>query len=151
MGVRAAAGGLRAAGGAAGAGMVAERYVDDDVSAYSGKRGRSTSGCLATLRAGAIDGVVVYHLDRLHRQPKELEEFFEVCEAAGVDERGDCERRHRSWRPGWAVPGPYPRCGGEEGERRQEPPDSAQARGAGGERRRFRVAAAARIGYEADK
>jgi hypothetical protein len=28
--------------------------------------------------------VVVWHLDRLHRQPRELEEFFEVVDAAGV-------------------------------------------------------------------
>jgi len=30
------------------------------------------------------DGTVVWHLDRLHRHPKELEEFFEVCDAAKV-------------------------------------------------------------------
>ena len=33
-----------------------------------------------------IDAVVVYDLDRLYRQPRELEEFFDVCEAAGVTE-----------------------------------------------------------------
>jgi DNA invertase Pin-like site-specific DNA recombinase len=27
---------------------------------------------------------VVWHLDRLQRQPKEREEFFDVCDAAGV-------------------------------------------------------------------
>jgi site-specific DNA recombinase len=31
-----------------------------------------------------VDAVIVYHLDRLHRRPKELEEFVEVCDAAKV-------------------------------------------------------------------
>jgi site-specific DNA recombinase len=39
---------------------------------------------LDDVRAGVIDAVVVWHLDRLHRQPRELEEFFEVVDAAGV-------------------------------------------------------------------
>jgi site-specific DNA recombinase len=33
---------------------------------------------------GRVNGVVVWHLDRLHRQPREPEEFFEVCDRAGV-------------------------------------------------------------------
>ena len=48
---------------------------------------------LDDLRTGTIDGVVVYHLDRLHRQPQELEEFFDVCKAAGVDRLGDGDGR----------------------------------------------------------
>jgi DNA invertase Pin-like site-specific DNA recombinase len=63
---------------------IADRYVDDDVSAYSGKPRPEYARMLDDLRRGAIDGVVVYHLDRLHRQPKELEEFFDVCKTAGV-------------------------------------------------------------------
>jgi DNA invertase Pin-like site-specific DNA recombinase len=63
---------------------VAERYVDDDVSAYSGRCGLRTGACWMTLRGGYLDAVVVWHADRLHRPPKELEEFFEVCTAAGV-------------------------------------------------------------------
>jgi len=39
---------------------------------------------LADIRDRRIDAVVVWHLDRLHRNPKELEEFFDVCDAAGV-------------------------------------------------------------------
>jgi site-specific DNA recombinase len=39
---------------------------------------------LADLADGVIDAVVVYDLDRLYRQPRELEEFFDMCEAAGV-------------------------------------------------------------------
>ena len=63
---------------------VAERYVDDDVSAYSGKPRPSYRRMLDDLRGGFLDAVVVWDLDRLHRQPRELEEFFDLCKAAGV-------------------------------------------------------------------
>ena len=65
---------------------VVESYVDDDVSAYSGKARPQYARMLDDLRTGSINAVLVYHLDRLHRQPKELEEFFEVCKEAGVDD-----------------------------------------------------------------
>jgi site-specific DNA recombinase len=39
---------------------------------------------LEDIRAGTLDAVVVWALDRLHRRPMELEEFFDVCEAAGL-------------------------------------------------------------------
>jgi site-specific DNA recombinase len=64
--------------------QVAERYCDDDFSAYSGKPRPEYQRMLADLKSRRIDGVVVWHLDRLHRSPKELEEFIEICDAAGV-------------------------------------------------------------------
>ena len=39
---------------------------------------------LADLADGTRDAVIVYNLDRLHRQPIELEEFVALCERAGV-------------------------------------------------------------------
>jgi site-specific DNA recombinase len=63
---------------------VIESYIDDDVSAYNGRHRPEYRRMLEDLRSGFIDAVVVWHLDRLHRQPKELEEFFEVCDSAGV-------------------------------------------------------------------
>lgn len=63
---------------------VGEVYVDDDVSAYSGKPRPAYQRMLADLADGHVDAVIVYHLDRLTRRPKELEEFVEVCDAAGV-------------------------------------------------------------------
>lgn len=63
---------------------IADTYVDDDISAYSGKRRPEYRRMLADMRAGAVDAVIVWHMDRLHRQPKELEEFFEVCDESGV-------------------------------------------------------------------
>ena len=53
-------------------------------SAYSGKHRPEYRRMLDDMRAGTVDAVVVWHLDRLHRQPRELEEFFEVCDGAGV-------------------------------------------------------------------
>lgn len=63
---------------------VADTYIDDDVSAYSGKHRPEYHRLLDDMRAGTVDAVVVWHLDRLHRHPRELEEFFEVCDTAGV-------------------------------------------------------------------
>jgi site-specific DNA recombinase len=39
---------------------------------------------LDDIATGHIDAVIVHDIDRLHRQPKELEEFLEVCERAGL-------------------------------------------------------------------
>lgn len=58
---------------------IAEEYVDNDISAYSGKRRPEYARMLDDLAGGQRDGVLVYHLDRLHRQPRELEEFLDLC------------------------------------------------------------------------
>lgn len=63
---------------------IADLYVDDDRSAYSGKVRPEYRRMLDDIAGGSVDAVVVWHLDRLHRQPRELEEFFEVCDAAGL-------------------------------------------------------------------
>ncbi|HVC40419.1 MAG TPA: recombinase family protein [Candidatus Saccharimonadales bacterium] len=65
---------------------IAEVYVDDDVSAYGGKHRPAYRRMLEDIRDRRVDAVVVWHLDRLHRHPRELEEFFEVCERAGVSQ-----------------------------------------------------------------
>ncbi|PFG38218.1 DNA invertase Pin-like site-specific DNA recombinase [Georgenia soli] len=65
--------------------IVAEEYIDNDQSAYNPRKKRPAyERMLADLRDGLRDGVVVYHLDRLHRRPIELERFVEVCERAGM-------------------------------------------------------------------
>jgi len=63
---------------------VAEVYSDNDLSAYSGKPRPAYKRMLADIASGSIDAVVCWHLDRLHRSPKELEHFFEVCDRAGL-------------------------------------------------------------------
>jgi DNA invertase Pin-like site-specific DNA recombinase len=63
---------------------VVETYVDNDISAYSGKLRPAYRRLLADLDDGSIQAVVVWHLDRLHRQPKELESFIELVEGKSV-------------------------------------------------------------------
>jgi DNA invertase Pin-like site-specific DNA recombinase len=63
---------------------VAQEYIDDDVSAFKGKPRPEYRRLLADIRRGARDAVIVWNLDRLHRQPKELEEFLEICDAANL-------------------------------------------------------------------
>ena len=63
---------------------IGDEYVDNDVSAYSGKPRREYARMLADLTSGARDAVIVYNLDRLHRRPVELEEFVTLCESSGV-------------------------------------------------------------------
>lgn len=60
-------------------------YVDNDLSAYSGKRRPEYERMLADLAEGVVDGVLVYHIDRLTRRPMELEHFHEVLQAARVE------------------------------------------------------------------
>lgn len=63
---------------------VAEEYVDNDLSAYSGKQRPGYERMLTDVADGLRDGVIVYHLDRLTRRPVELEAFVAVVDAAGV-------------------------------------------------------------------
>lgn len=63
---------------------VAEEYVDNDISAYSGKHRPAYARLLADVREGYRDAVVVYHVDRLTRRPIELEQFAATLDAAGV-------------------------------------------------------------------
>lgn len=63
---------------------VVEVFVDDDVSAYVPGRRPSYARLLDAIRAGWVDAVLMYDLDRLHRHPWELEEFFRTCDAAGL-------------------------------------------------------------------
>lgn len=64
---------------------VAEEYVDNDLSAYSGKKARPAyQRMLTDLAEGTRDAVVAYHVDRLTRRPIELEQFLETVTAAGV-------------------------------------------------------------------
>ncbi|MBO1752762.1 recombinase family protein [Actinotalea sp. BY-33] len=65
---------------------VAEEYVDDDSSAFSGKLRPAYERMVSDLADGRRDAVVVWHMDRLHRRPIEFEQFVEVCKRAGVED-----------------------------------------------------------------
>lgn len=60
-------------------------YVDNSVSAYSGKDRPEYTAMLAAIRAGRVDVVLAWHPDRLTRRLKDLVEYVDVTQAAGVD------------------------------------------------------------------
>jgi len=66
--------------------VIGQEYVDNDISAYSGKPRPAYARMIADVIGGLRDAVLVYNLDRLHRRPVELEEFVTLCEKAGVRE-----------------------------------------------------------------
>jgi site-specific DNA recombinase len=59
-------------------------YVDNDVSAYSGKRRPAWDELLADIAAGLISAVVCWHVDRLTRSPRELEEVIDLHDQRGI-------------------------------------------------------------------
>lgn len=60
---------------------VADVYEDNDISAYSRKVVRPAfERMLADLKAGDIDGIVVYDVDRFSRQPRDLERAIDIYE-----------------------------------------------------------------------
>jgi site-specific DNA recombinase len=63
---------------------VVGEHVDNDVSAYSGKMRPEYTALLRRLEAGGIDGVLAFHTDRLHRSPRELEQYIDLSEQHGV-------------------------------------------------------------------
>lgn len=60
---------------------VAEVYTDNDISAFSGKVRPAYQRMLDDLRAGRVRAVVAWHPDRLHRSPRELEDFVDLIDA----------------------------------------------------------------------
>ncbi|MFC8201314.1 recombinase family protein [Streptomyces sp. NPDC057298] len=63
---------------------VVEVYVDNDVSAFSGKLRKDYRRMLDDLEQGTATVVVAWHTDRLHRSPTELEAYIDLSERRGV-------------------------------------------------------------------
>ena len=63
---------------------VVEVLVDNDVSAYSGKRRPAYERLLEGLREKRYHAVIAWAPDRLHRSPKELEAFIDLVELVGA-------------------------------------------------------------------
>ncbi|WP_455834790.1 recombinase family protein [Pseudarthrobacter siccitolerans] len=63
---------------------VAHVFVDNDISAYSGKVRPQYRQLLEAIKSGAVTGVIAWHTDRLHRSPLELEEYIDASESQGV-------------------------------------------------------------------
>lgn len=66
---------------------VLDVYRDNDVSAYSGKPRPEYRAMLERMGRGGVDVVLCWHTDRLHRSPKELEEYIDVSERCKVATR----------------------------------------------------------------
>jgi len=64
--------------------LVVEVFTDNDLSAYSGKPRPRYRAMLQAIRAGRVDAVLAWHHDRLHRSPRELEEYIAACEPRSV-------------------------------------------------------------------
>jgi site-specific DNA recombinase len=66
-------------------GWVVERvFTDNDVSATSNRRRPEYEAMLEAIRAGDIDAVIVWDVDRLTRKPAELEVFIDLAERHGL-------------------------------------------------------------------
>lgn len=60
-------------------GWTAKKYEDNDLSAFKREVVRPDfERLLLDLAAGRIDGIVTYNLDRLARQPRDLERLLDV-------------------------------------------------------------------------
>jgi len=62
----------------------AAEYVDNSISAFSGKLRPRYRDMLAAVKAGDVSRIVVWHLDRLYRQPRELEDIVDLADAGRV-------------------------------------------------------------------
>ena len=63
---------------------IVAQHTDNDVSAYSGKPRPGYVAMLDSIRRGEVDAVLAWHEDRLHRAPRELEDYIDACEPRGV-------------------------------------------------------------------
>lgn len=54
-------------------------HSDNDVSAYSGRRRPGYEALLEDVRSGRVQAVLAWHEDRLHRSPRELEDYIDAC------------------------------------------------------------------------
>jgi site-specific DNA recombinase len=63
---------------------VAEVFVDNDVSAYAAKPRPGYERLIEGLKAERFSALVAWAPDRLHRSPRELEDFVDVIESTGA-------------------------------------------------------------------
>lgn len=63
---------------------VVEVFSDANISAYSGKHRPGYAALCDAIRDGLVDVVVVWSVDRLYRQTKELETYIDLCQPRGV-------------------------------------------------------------------
>jgi DNA invertase Pin-like site-specific DNA recombinase len=64
--------------------QVSDIYPDNDVSAYSGKKRPEWERLNSDIRDGVIDAIACWHLDRLTRSPRELEDVIDLHDKHGI-------------------------------------------------------------------
>lgn len=64
--------------------QIVDTYVDNDISATTGKVRPEFERMLAAVKAGELDAIVVWHTDRLYRKIKDLETLVEAIERADI-------------------------------------------------------------------
>jgi site-specific DNA recombinase len=62
-----------------------ETFEDNDISAAGGRERPAYIRLKALMEAGGVDVVVVYSADRLHRNPRELEDWIDLASATGIN------------------------------------------------------------------
>lgn len=67
--------------------QVSHCLVDNDISAYSGRRRPGYLRLLELLRTHQVDTVIAWAPERLHRSPRELEDFIELLDRTGASVR----------------------------------------------------------------
>jgi DNA invertase Pin-like site-specific DNA recombinase len=127
---------------------IAETYLDNDRSAFSGKPRPAYTRMLADIDAGTRDAVICVDLDRLTRRPAELEAFMELADRHGIalaNVSGDTDLSTSDGRFKARIMGAVARQESErKGERIAREAEHAARRGVPrGSRRPF--------GYEADR
>ncbi|GHH77559.1 hypothetical protein GCM10018793_25920 [Streptomyces sulfonofaciens] len=60
-------------------------HTDNDVSAYSGATRPEWTELLGAVRRGEIDAIAVWHVDRMTRSPRELEDVIDLADRHGVE------------------------------------------------------------------
>lgn len=65
--------------------QVVEVYADNDVSAYSGSPRPAWQRLLSDVQSGAVGAVATWHVDRLTRMPRELEDVIDLADRHALE------------------------------------------------------------------
>jgi DNA invertase Pin-like site-specific DNA recombinase len=63
---------------------ITQVYVDNDISAFSGKERPEYQRLTAAMIDGSVTRVLAWHTDRIHRTPRELEDYIDASEKHGA-------------------------------------------------------------------